>query len=186
MTDGTEVFISYSSKDSEWVARLARSLSERGLPVWRDSGNLRAGDQFPDALGVALDSCDAVVLVVSAHSIKSDWVNWELNRVRSRRPGTRIIPVRIDDTPTPAALAETHSVDFRAGERYEAQVDRLVWAGVRGTPLACLVLHGVGAMPWPALTEPEFAALSADARAAWTKAQRHLSNCIHRARTTRG
>jgi hypothetical protein len=306
MTDMSEVFISYSSRDNEWVNRLARSLLERGLRVWRDSGNIRPGDRFPDALGVGLDSCDAVALVVSAHSVKSEWVSWELSRVRSRRPGTRVIPVRIDDTPIPDELDETHMVDFRDPERYEVQVDRLVWAGVRGTPLVCLVLHGMGAMPWPALdrwmrlaevpvyaadyvelgqmtvhdlaqkgyrlicvidpfedwpqegirfrspavyvdemfkirestrgtpfevpfvlyshpdalaqakhglssdvcvrlshyysihkyaadgrwqqdlTEPEFATLSAGARTAWTMAQRHLSNCIERARRTHG
>ena len=151
MTDASEVFISYSSRDGEWVDCLGRSLLARGVRVWRDSGNIRPGDQFPDALSQALQHCETVALVVSSHSVASEWVHWEIERVQSQRPNARIIPIRIDETSIFPELSETHSLDFRTPSFFESQVDKLVWSGIRGTPLVCLVLHGTGSMPWPML-----------------------------------
>lgn len=151
MNAPTDAFISYSSRDAQFVDRMAHSLSERGLRIWRDKGSIRPGDQFPEALASGLAECGTVVMVLSQSSVTSAWVAWELDRVRRLRPGTRIIPVQIDDAACPTELGMTHLVDFRDRASYEATVDHLVWAGVRGTRLVCLALHGTGSLPWPAL-----------------------------------
>lgn len=77
------VFISYSHKDTAYVAKLAASLEERGIDVWMDD-EIDYGDRYPRVIQEHLDSCAAVVLVMSKHSTISEWVSNELAYAKNK------------------------------------------------------------------------------------------------------
>jgi len=102
------IFISHSTQDDAFVAQLRQALELRGLTVWADSRNLRGGDQLAPEIEQAIREARAVLVVVSQHSLNSEWVYDEVAYARQvqRKRGVEefpIIPLLLPGT-TPAAL----------------------------------------------------------------------------------
>jgi len=110
-----DVFISYSRHDNEFVDRLAHDLEQAGVGVFYDR-NLLPGDSWADVLQKALDESDFVIAVLSANSAQSPWTAQEwmfaLHQELSTRQ-TKLIPIRIDESPIPATLEQKYALDFR-------------------------------------------------------------------------
>ncbi|MCL2041490.1 MAG: toll/interleukin-1 receptor domain-containing protein [Bacteroidales bacterium] len=45
-----DVFISHSSKDKEFVRKLAKDLQRNGIEVWLDEWTLKIGDSFAESI----------------------------------------------------------------------------------------------------------------------------------------
>ena len=71
------IFISYSHFDSNFANKLRGRLYGEGLSVWLDRHDMVAGD-LEKQIGRALRSRDVVLLVLSCHSLRSDWVWLEI------------------------------------------------------------------------------------------------------------
>ncbi len=125
MADGPRprVFLSYSRRDDERVNALQAALEQEGIRVWRDVEGIDAGEAWRARITDAVRNCDALVLAVTARSIRRDEV---LNEValagEFHKP---ILPAFLDtvDTGIPDELrgvlsrlnrAELHK-DFAAG-----------------------------------------------------------------------
>lgn len=91
-----EVFISYSRRDTAVADALATGLSSRGFEILIDRRSLPFGERWQAELSELIRRCDTVVWLISAASVKSKWVNWELDEVAKR--AKRLVPVIIDDT----------------------------------------------------------------------------------------
>ncbi len=106
------VFISHASADDPFVDRLAAALERAGVIVWHDKANLRGGNRFGPAIQAAIDQADAIIVVVSNDSIKSDWVNGEIEYARAQRKP--IIPLRLASAPSamPPNLSSLTYIDF--------------------------------------------------------------------------
>jgi len=92
------VFISHSHKDHEFVARLNAALRERGVRTWFSHENLDAGSKIHENIFAAIDSFDRLIVVLSEHSMHSQWVTSELHRAfqRQRTEGRNILfPISI-------------------------------------------------------------------------------------------
>ena len=94
-------FISYSSKDAEFVERLRKDLEAGGIGCWIDKEDLRIGDKLRVAIDKAICACGSLVLVLSEHSIQSDWVEQEVETAlemarEQKRPV--LVPIRLDTT----------------------------------------------------------------------------------------
>jgi len=89
------IFISHSSKDDPFVAQLRQALELRGLAVWADSRNLRGGDQLSPEIEQAISGARAVLVVVSQHSLNSEWVHDEVAYARQvqRKRGVEGFPI---------------------------------------------------------------------------------------------
>jgi hypothetical protein len=88
-----EVFLSHSSQDSEFVARLAETLRQHGVPVWYSGTDILGAQQWHDEIGEALERCDWFIVVLSPHSIESMWVRREVQfALQQARLVNRIIP----------------------------------------------------------------------------------------------
>ncbi len=101
-------FISYSSNDQDFANRIHADLQNNGVRCWLARHDLPIGEKMLDGLDAAIRVHDKVLLILSEHSIKSDWVENEVTRAfaeeRSREQ-TVLFPVRVDDAVNDASEA---------------------------------------------------------------------------------
>jgi hypothetical protein len=93
-------FISYSSKDDEFAHRLHADLQNSGVRCWFAPHDLPIGGKILDEIDAAIRLRDKVVLILSEHSIKSDWVEDEVTasfEEERTRGQTVLFPVRLDE-----------------------------------------------------------------------------------------
>lgn len=87
-----DVFISYDRQSSaEETKSLAGDLESAGFSTWWDTQNMRAGDDFHDAIDKNLDLCKAAIIIRTPESIKSKWVRAEADHaLRLESSSTRM------------------------------------------------------------------------------------------------
>jgi hypothetical protein len=93
-------FISYSTKDQEFAERLHADLQNRGVRCWFAPHDLQIGDKILDEIDAAIRLRDKVLLILSEHSIRSDWVEDEVTAgfEEERKRGQIVLfPVRLDE-----------------------------------------------------------------------------------------
>jgi hypothetical protein len=71
-----DVFISYSQQTPEFTTALAKQLQDRRLDVWWDS-DLTIGQRFNDVIRQQLEDADAVVVIWTPESVRSQYVLME-------------------------------------------------------------------------------------------------------------
>jgi hypothetical protein len=64
-----DVFISYSSKDQNWVEKLKNALDKQGVKVWQDKDKIRPGDIFMEAIEAGLKTCETIILGASLNRV---------------------------------------------------------------------------------------------------------------------
>lgn len=79
--------------------------------VWRDEDNLRGGQNWPEALGKAIDESQFFLLAWSKHAADSEPVKNEWNTAVALNK--TIIPYLLDQTQLPHSLASKHLVDAK-------------------------------------------------------------------------
>jgi hypothetical protein len=93
-------FISYSSKDQECAERLHTDLQSRGVRCWFAPEDLKIGDKFRTRIDEAIRVYDKLLLILSEHSIQSDWVESEVEAAfekEHRHKRTVLFPIRLDN-----------------------------------------------------------------------------------------
>src|SRR5581483_855522 len=117
----------HSSHDRSFVNRLAIDLRAKRLDVWYDQWELDVGESFVDRLQGSLDACSHLIVVLSPHSVKSRWVQEELNAFLVQQLAEqkkRVLPVLYRDCILPAFLRGRVFADFRID--YQGGFHRLV------------------------------------------------------------
>jgi hypothetical protein len=120
------VFVSYSQLDNLVVAKIVHRLKRDGHRIWIDVMQLKPGDNIQQTVQKGLDQADAMVVVVSRNSFKSKWIQQEFTMIALQQLSKRerrIIPVKIDDSPVPAYLADRVYIDM--SENFDAGLERL-------------------------------------------------------------
>lgn len=114
-------FISYCHRDHAIAAKLHRALEtyaipsklvgktthagevpKRLVPIFKDREELPAADSLGEAVDAALTDSDALIVICSPESARSDWVNKEVERFKQIHGGGRVFPALIDGEPTDA------------------------------------------------------------------------------------
>jgi hypothetical protein len=96
-----KVFLSYTSSDSEVADAIRHDLQAAGYQVWDPSIDARLGTNFASAIGDALDTADALVILVSPEAMESDWIKWEIQHaLGDERFEGRLLPVELRPTDT--------------------------------------------------------------------------------------
>jgi uncharacterized protein YjbI with pentapeptide repeats len=93
-------FMSYSWNDAQFVDNLRERLVAEGINIWLDRHDMVAGT-IQDQVWRAIQIYHAVIIVLSQHSIASDWVENELDmaRKKEREQGRAVLcPVALDDS----------------------------------------------------------------------------------------
>ena len=104
------IFISYSHKDKEYAHRLEKALKRRGFEVWLDD-RIDYGSKWPKTIEERLDGCEALILIMTAHSYGSDWVQNELSR--AKRKDKNLFPLLLEGDEPWLSVEATQYVDVR-------------------------------------------------------------------------
>jgi uncharacterized protein YjbI with pentapeptide repeats len=92
-------FISYSSKDQVFAERLHNDLQSEGVRCWFAPEDMRIGDRIRPTIEQSIRSYDKLLIVLSEHSIDSDWVEKEVETAfeeERKRKTTILFPIRLD------------------------------------------------------------------------------------------
>lgn len=105
------IFISYSHGDTEYVRQLVAFLRGYGHDVWMDEG-IDIGSQWISVIRGQVDTCAAIVPVMTPAADGSTWVARELERADAfDRP---ILPLLLEGQPL-ASIAGVQFEDVRGG-----------------------------------------------------------------------
>jgi TIR domain/Pentapeptide repeats (8 copies) len=91
-------FISYSSKDQEFADRLYEGLQGKGVRCWFAPHDVKGGEKLHEQIDAAIRLHDKLLLILSEHSMNSEWVKTEIAKARKRemKEGKRVLfPVRL-------------------------------------------------------------------------------------------
>lgn len=93
-------FISYSHEDQDFAQCLYSKLQDRGVRCWFAPEDMKIGDRIRYAIDDAIRLRDKLLIVLSVHSISSNWVETEVEAAfeeEKERGTTVLFPIRIDD-----------------------------------------------------------------------------------------
>ena len=99
-TDYYSCFISYSSKDEAFAERLYADLQSKGVRCWFAPEDMDIGDKIRPRIEESIRIYDKLLLVLSEHSIASNWVAYEVERALNKEPQGKpnvLFPIRLDD-----------------------------------------------------------------------------------------
>jgi hypothetical protein len=77
-------FISYSTKDQEFAARLHADLQDNGVRCWFAPHDIQAGKKIHEQIDEAIRRYQRLLLILSTDSMKSPWVKTEIRKARKR------------------------------------------------------------------------------------------------------
>lgn len=107
----SQVFISYSSADTIFADLTKMKLKEAGVEVWLDSGELRAGEEWRNAIDRGISSTDVMVVVLTPRSCESPYVTYEWGFALGR--GIPVLPILLEDSKIHPRLDVLQYLDFR-------------------------------------------------------------------------
>lgn len=109
-------YISYSSEDGDFAEKIASDLENRGLEVWFSKWEIRVGDSIIDKIfNEGLRKNDFFIVILSPHSISSNWVTKEINISLVKELNEKkisVLPVLFKKCIIPPALSDKKVADF--------------------------------------------------------------------------
>jgi hypothetical protein len=96
-------FISYSTKDEEFAKRLHARMLQEKLRVWFAPEDIQGGKHIHEQIDRAIQVHDRLLLVLSTHSMNSNWVRHEVRRARKtelKENRRKLFPIRLVDFET--------------------------------------------------------------------------------------
>lgn len=95
MSENRHVFISYSSKDINYVMQITEAMELSGISYWRAPDRIPAGSNYAKEIPKAIRECDLFLLVYSDNAQQSIWVEKEIDMAVCCKK--TILPVKIDN-----------------------------------------------------------------------------------------
>ena len=109
----SHIFISYSTRNSDYAARLAERLRASGFDVWIDNAKLRSSDNWWEAIVYALRQCGAFIIIMTPEARQSRWVQREVTLADNWQK--RIFPLLLEGDNWEIFVLTQYS-DVRSGE----------------------------------------------------------------------
>jgi len=144
---GRKLFLSYGRADAAGAAeRLEQDLAQANFRCWRDTREIRGGAEWEESIKRGLRSSDAMIALLSPHSVRSVAGNGDSDSVcldeiafaRYSVPRIPVVPAMIEDCEPPLSIFRLHFVDMRGWQddaAYHAALDELragLEAAIRG------------------------------------------------------
>jgi uncharacterized protein YjbI with pentapeptide repeats len=90
--DYVKCFISYASQDQAFAQQLHDDLQRKGVQCWFAPESLSTGDKFKMEIDESIRHCDKLLVILSTHSVNSDWVQHEVGIARHKESnGKRLV-----------------------------------------------------------------------------------------------
>jgi uncharacterized protein YjbI with pentapeptide repeats len=77
-------FISYSTKDQEFADQFHTDLQKQGVRCWFAPQDIKAGKKIHEQVDEAVRLHDRLLLILSEHSMNSEWVKTEIAHARQK------------------------------------------------------------------------------------------------------
>jgi hypothetical protein len=134
--------VSYSSKDGDFAQRLHVDLQSKGVRCWLDQEHLKIDDRFRHANDTAIQMRDKVIVVLTKHSIASDWAESEVETALEREgteKRTVLFPIRLDGAIKESAIPwASHLRRMRHIGDFTGWMDHATYQNVLGRLLKAL------------------------------------------------
>ncbi len=111
-----KIFISHSSKDKPFARWISTDLKAAGHNPWLDEWEIKVGESIPTKISKGVKDADFVIVILSAHAVKSNWVEreWQIKYWDEVNKGNiQVLPVLYKDCEIPALLKTKRYADFR-------------------------------------------------------------------------
>jgi hypothetical protein len=105
------LFVSYSRNDSSITYSLADQLRECGFEVWTDVTGIVGGAVWEIEIEKAIQSSDALIILVSSASKSSQWVRKEILFALNLKK--LVVPLLIENVPLPLCLNDIQAVEYK-------------------------------------------------------------------------
>jgi len=115
------IFLSYADQDKSIAEKIALDLRKSGIDVWFDQWALKVGDSLLDKIRTGINRSDFLAVLLSPHSVRSKWVEQEINMAFIRELERReavLLPILIEECDLPRILATRKYADFRKSYEY--------------------------------------------------------------------
>ena len=125
----SDLFVSYSRRDAEFVRRLTASIEARGKAVWLDTEGIVDGEVFPQAIRIAIEQADSFLFVISPAAVQSRYCESEVEY--AHQLNKRIVPVLrspVPDPQLPGEIRDRSWIPFTDGDQFQASLERLMAA----------------------------------------------------------
>ena len=106
----SDVFISYSHKDTDFVRDLVKPLEAEGFSVWWDH-TIPPGKTWDDVIARGIREAKACIIVWSPNSVISDWVKEEATLAKE---GGKYLPIQIAADLPPMGFRRIQAADLRS------------------------------------------------------------------------
>jgi cation transport regulator ChaC len=114
----SKVFISYSRVDSEVAASLSSGLLAVGIQPWLDTIDVPPGYPIRRAIEDGIRTSDILVVLLSASSLESRWVEEELTTAAAYQLsnlGVKVLPVLLPGIKTPDLPIQLRGINYIQG-----------------------------------------------------------------------
>ncbi len=122
-----KIFISHSSSDTKLAYRLKEQLESINIEVWLDIKDINVGDTLVGRIMQGIEKCDYLLILISASSLSSNWVNKELTWAMTREindDSFAVLPVLLDNSPIPPILSD--KLYFKINTKNKNHVSKIV------------------------------------------------------------
>jgi adenylate cyclase len=130
----SDIFISYSRKDSQQALALAERLQAQGMSVWIDQRGIEAAASWSKEIVHAIDGCKSFIVLLSANSLASENVGREVSIASDSKK--KMLPIALEDVKLTDELryhlAGIQHVAFSQNESIEHALRSF---GIAGTPV---------------------------------------------------
>ena len=118
----TSIFLSHNWADKPFVRRLADDLESHGVKVWIDEGEIKVGDSLIEKIRDGIDNVEYLAAILSHDSVKSPWVQREIDVAMNQEIGGRkikVLPIMYQKCDPPGFLLGKAYADFTNEDEYE-------------------------------------------------------------------
>ena len=124
------IFLSHTSADKSFVRELKNRLEAHGVKdIWLDEAEILVGDSLTKKIDEGLKKTKYIGVVLSPRSIKSTWVERELDLAINREIATgevAVLPLLYEQCALPGFLVGKMYADFTSPDRYDESLSKLL------------------------------------------------------------
>ncbi|MBD2498773.1 TIR domain-containing protein [Nostoc sp. FACHB-280] len=123
----TQVFLSYSEKERDFMEKIAKILMRESFTVWTNKTDIQSGTDFVESIYRGIEEADNLVFLMSPASLQSEYCQMELSHAFSLKK--RIIPLlieQVDIEQIPVELRTLQFIDLTEPQPQQANIDKLI------------------------------------------------------------